>query len=76
MLKLHDIHSLKLLCFVYECTNNSITLAFDSFSTNYKLFMATTLDKHLRGCLYGGEPALLEGLAIFGEILLLWSSLL
>ena len=31
ILKLHDIHSFKLLCFVYECTNNSITPAFDSF---------------------------------------------
>ena len=31
ILKLHDIHSLKLLCFVYECTNNLITPVFDSF---------------------------------------------
>ena len=30
----------------------------------------------LRGCLYGGEPAFLEGLVLFDEILLLWSSLL
>ena len=29
-----------------------------------------------KGCLYGGEPALPEGLALFGEFLLLWSSLL
>ena len=33
------------------------------------------LEQAIRGCLYGGEPALLEGLALFGEILLLWSSL-
>ena len=31
MLNIHDIHSLKVLCFVYECTNNSMTPAFDSF---------------------------------------------
>ena len=31
ILKLHDIHSLKLLCFVYECSNNSITPVFDSY---------------------------------------------
>ena len=28
------------------------------------------------GCLYGGRPALLEGLVLFSKILLLWSSLL
>ena len=31
ILKLHDINSLKLLCFVYEFTNNSVTPALDSF---------------------------------------------
>ena len=31
ILKLHYIHSLKLLCFVYECTNNSITPTFHSY---------------------------------------------
>ena len=31
ILKLHDIHFVRLLCFVYECTNNSITPVFDSF---------------------------------------------
>ena len=31
ILKLRDIHSLKLLYFVYECPNNSITPVFDSY---------------------------------------------
>ena len=31
MLKLHDSHSLKLLCFVYGCTNNSTTSSFQNF---------------------------------------------
>ena len=48
ILKLHDIHSLKLLCFIYECTNNSINQLLTVFSTNYKLFIATTPDKHLK----------------------------
>ena len=48
ILKLHDIHSLKSLCFVYECSNNSITPVFDSILTSYKLSIATTPDKHVK----------------------------
>ena len=31
ILELHDIRSLELPCFMYECTNNTITPAFDSY---------------------------------------------
>ena len=37
ILKLHDIYSLKLLCFVSECTNNSITIVFDSFFNQFQI---------------------------------------
>ena len=43
---------------------------------NDNFITTETVTFWIKGCLYGGEPALLEGLALFGEILLLWSSLL
>ena len=44
ILKLHDIHSLKLLSFVYECSNNSITSVLTVILTSDKLSVATTPD--------------------------------
>ena len=52
ILKLHYIHSLKLLCFVYECTNNSITPVFDSFFNQLQTVHSYNTRKASKGNIY------------------------
>ena len=64
ILKLHDIHSLKLLCFVYECTNNSITPAFDNYFDQLQFVhsYSITLDKHLTEIIYTEQVSTLHSM--------------
>ena len=52
ILKLHDIHSLKLLCFVYECSNNSITSVFDSYFNQLQTVHSYTTRQAYKGNIY------------------------
>ena len=46
LLKIHEIHSSKLLCFVYDCKQGSLLQPFSDSLFPFILFMITTHGKH------------------------------